>query len=97
MKKATGIEKLILDAQKKYDQAVETDDFITANTYKGYLRGLHTFASCIGSLNNFESATKQELKIAIKKEEWGQAAYLKAWLSGWNMASQTHELQVLKA
>jgi len=95
MAKVTGIQKLILDAQKKYDQAVEVEDYITANVQKGFLNGMHQFVSSVDSLNNLESAMKQDLKIAVNSEQWGQASYCKAWLNGWSMASTIHELKQL--
>lgn len=93
------IDKLLKDAKFRLEKSVESENYTDANIRQGHLFGIQEYIECYR--NNSEALTRNrdfaEWNFAgvVKSEDYGKAAFWRAWINGWMQAETACRLDEL--
>lgn len=94
------LEKTIQNAQKDFEKFRDREDWSSANQKLGFLNGVKEYAERHHNKRGVEywrGLFISKLESAIEDQEYGEAAYWRAFLNGMDTAETSHRLDVLRA
>ena len=95
-----NMHKLISDAEKKFEKFKAQENWAETNASKAYLSAAQTYAQFGDNpvaLEMFSTLATRNLEEAIEKEEYGDAAYWRSYMSGWMFAETSYRLDELES
>jgi hypothetical protein len=93
-------QRLLETYENRLSKTVKQEDWSNANLQAGHLGAIKQYkyiADKNGDLNAAVALTESYLQECIAADDYGRAAFCRAWLSGWMEAETACRLDVLEA
>lgn len=95
----SGLEKLISDAEKMLNKAIQSENWSEANTKQGYYDGMTDLRDATDyqrDLKTILEFAEWNLNGLIRQKEWGKSAYWRSYISGYSVAETAYRLEILE-